>query len=65
MQSAPADVVELSPQIDRRKLRISPLRDHVATISFGATVVGKVRTAELRGVPLSEIGAAIGQGTDF
>jgi hypothetical protein len=55
MQSAPADVLDLSPQIDRRKLRSSPLRDQVATISFGATVVGKMRTAELRGEPLSEI----------
>jgi hypothetical protein len=52
---APADVVDMSEQIDRRKLRSSPLRDHVAAISFGATVVGKMRTAELRGEPLAEI----------
>ena len=52
---APAGVIDLSPQIDRRKLRSSPLRAHVATISYGATVVGKMRTAELRNEPLLEI----------
>jgi hypothetical protein len=55
METPPADVVDMSAQIDRRKLRSSPLRDHVATISFGATVVGKMRTAELRDEPLAEI----------
>jgi hypothetical protein len=55
METPPADVIDLSPQIDRRKLRSSPLRDHVAAISFGATVVGKIRTAELRGEPLAEV----------
>src|SRR5258705_12960992 len=57
MQSALADVVLLSdrpaapeePAIDRRKLRGNPGRDHVATISFGATVCGKLYTMDLRG----------------
>jgi hypothetical protein len=60
-QGPPADVVALSvvpdaePPIDRRKLRGSPLRDHIADISFGATIVGKMKTAELKGQPLAEI----------
>ena len=62
MQSAPADVVLLSdrsaapeePAIDRRKLRGNPVRDHVATISFGATVCGKLYTMDLRGESLAD-----------
>jgi hypothetical protein len=42
-------------EIDGRKLRGSPLRDHVAVISFGATVVGKMHTAGLKGEPLAAI----------
>jgi len=42
-------------EVDGRKLRGSPLRDHVATISFGATVVGKMHTAGLKGEPLAAI----------
>jgi hypothetical protein len=61
MQSTPAEVVDLSPQIDRRKLRSSPLRDQVTAISFGATVVGKMRTAELKGEPLAAIPPEIRQ----
>jgi hypothetical protein len=59
---APADVVpieerreEAHSEIDRRKLRGNPLRDHVGDISFGATVVGKMHTAGLKGQPLAEI----------
>jgi hypothetical protein len=55
METTQTDVVDLSPQIDRGKLRSCPLRDHVATISFGATVVGKMHTAGLRGEPLKAI----------
>jgi hypothetical protein len=59
---APADVVlmsdireEVRSQVDGRKLRGSPLRDYVSTISFGATIVGKMHTAGLRGEPLAAI----------
>jgi hypothetical protein len=50
-QQAPADVV----LIDRRKLRGNPMRDYIPTISFGATVCGKLYTMDLKGEPLSEI----------
>ncbi|HEX3447793.1 MAG TPA: hypothetical protein VHS97_06040 [Isosphaeraceae bacterium] len=36
-------------------LRGSPLRDCIGTISFGATVVGKMHTAGLKGEPLATI----------
>jgi hypothetical protein len=39
----------MSPQIDRRKLRSSPLREKIPSISFAATIVGKMCTADLRG----------------
>jgi hypothetical protein len=62
LEATPADVVLMSDareqahsEIDRRKLRGSPLRDQIATISFGATVVGKMHTAGLRGEPLAMI----------
>jgi hypothetical protein len=42
-------------EVDGRKLRGSPLRDCIGTISFGATVVGKMHTAGLKGEPLAEI----------
>jgi hypothetical protein len=48
-ETSPADVVEMSPQIDRRKLRSSPLREKIPSISFAATIVGKMCTADLRG----------------
>lgn len=58
----PADVVPMSEaraqarsEVDGRKLRCSPLRDSIAAISFGATVVGKMHTAGLKGQPLAEI----------
>jgi hypothetical protein len=59
MQSAPADAAVLRivpttpvvPAIDGRKLRDSPLRGKVALVSLGATVVGQMRTAELKGRP--------------
>jgi hypothetical protein len=59
----PAAIVDLSgmiaeasaDRVDRRKLRGSPLRDQVATISFGATVVGRMHTAGLKGEPLAQI----------
>jgi hypothetical protein len=57
-----ADVVPLAgareqarSEVDGRKLRGSPLRDCIGTISFGATVVGKMHTAGLRGEPLAAI----------
>ena len=31
------------------------MRDHVAAVAFGATVVGKMHTAGLKGEPLAEI----------
>ena len=59
---APAEVVLMSEvredahsEIDRRKLRGSPLRDYIAVVSFGATVVGKMHTAGLKGEPLAAI----------
>jgi len=62
----PADVVQWEDareqacsRVDGRKLRGSPLRDYVAAISFGATVVGKMHTAGLKGEPLAEIPAEI------
>jgi hypothetical protein len=61
-ETTPADVVSLSPareharsEVDGRKLRGSPLRDYIATISFGATVVGRMHTAGLKGEPLAEV----------
>jgi hypothetical protein len=58
----PADVVLMSDlregarsEVDGRKLRGSPLRDHIAAVSFGATVVGKMHTAGLKGQPLAAI----------
>jgi len=41
--------------VDGRKLRASPLRGKVATVSLGVTVVGQMRTAELKGRALVEI----------
>lgn len=59
-EGPPADVVDMSgireqarSEIDGRQLRGSPLRDYVALISFGATVVGKMHTAGLKGQPLA------------
>jgi hypothetical protein len=59
-QSPPASIVSLSarnqppeePTIDRRKLRGSPLRDKIPLISFAATIVGKICTADLKGEDL-------------
>jgi hypothetical protein len=56
-QSPPASIVSFadrnqSPEesaIDRRKLRSSPLREKIPDISFAATIVGKMCTADLRG----------------
>ena len=45
----------LGDEVDGRKLRGSPLRDCIGTISFGATVVGKMHTAGLKGEPLATI----------
>ena len=42
-------------EVDGRKLRGSPPRDCTGTISFGATVVGKMHTAGLKGKPLATI----------
>jgi hypothetical protein len=57
-----ADVVPLADareqarlEVDGRKLRGSPLRDCIGTISFGATVVGKMHSAGLKGEPLAAI----------
>jgi len=57
-----ADVVPMADtreqarlEVDGRKLRGSPLRDCIGTISFGATVVGKMHTAGLKGEPLAAI----------
>ena len=58
--SPPAEVVPLSgatgeapaDRVDRRKLRGSPLRDKVPTISFAVTISGKMRTADLKEEPL-------------
>jgi hypothetical protein len=60
-----ADVVTLSvvpdaePLVDRRKLRGNPLRGLIATVSFGATVVGKIHTSGLKGEPLEAISPEI------
>jgi len=61
-ETAPADVVPMSrlraeahSEVDGRKLRGSPLRDCIGTLSFGATVVGKMHTAGLKGEPLAAI----------
>jgi hypothetical protein len=59
-QPPPASIVSLSarnqspeePTIDRRKLRGSPLRDKIPLISFAATIVGKMCTADLKGEDL-------------
>jgi hypothetical protein len=59
-QLPPASIVSLSarnqsteePTIDRRKLRGSPLRDKIPSISFAATIVGKMCTADLKGEDL-------------
>ena len=42
-------------EVDGRKLRGSPLRDSIGAISFGATVVGKMHTAGMKGEPLAAI----------
>jgi len=62
MQMPPAEVVTLTPvrkqarsEVDGRKLRGSPLRDCIGDVSFGATVVGKMHTAGLKGKPLATI----------
>jgi hypothetical protein len=62
LEATPADVVSMScvraqahSEVDRRKLRGSPLRDCIGTLSFGATVVGKMHTAGLRGEPLAAV----------
>jgi hypothetical protein len=62
LETTPADVVPMSrgraqahSEVDGRKLRGSPLRDCIGTISFGATVVGKMHTAGLKGEPLAAI----------
>jgi hypothetical protein len=59
---ASADIVPMAEareqarsEVDGRKLRGSPLRDCVGTISFGATVVGRMHTAGLKGEPLAAI----------
>jgi hypothetical protein len=61
-----ADVVPMADareqarlEVDGRKLRGSPLRDCIGTISFGATVVGKMHTAGLKGEPLAAIQSEI------
>jgi hypothetical protein len=66
LETPPADVVSMScaraqaqSEVDRRKLRGSPLRDCIGAISFGATVVGKMHTAGLRGEPLAAIQSEI------
>ncbi|WP_079567499.1 hypothetical protein [Bradyrhizobium erythrophlei] len=62
LETAPADIVSISrvraeaySEVDRRKLRGSPLRDCIAAVSFGATVVGKMHTAGLKGEPLAAV----------
>ena len=66
LETTPADVVSMSParaqaysEVDRRKLRGSPLRDCIGAISFGATVVGKMHTTGLKGEPLAAIQSEI------
>jgi hypothetical protein len=59
-QSPPASIVPFAdrdhspeyPPIDRRKLRSSPLREKIADISFAATIIGKICTADLKGEDL-------------
>jgi hypothetical protein len=65
-ETTPADVVLISDvrgqarsEIDGRKLRGSPLRDYIAVVSLGATVVGKMHTAGLKGRPLAAIQSEI------
>jgi hypothetical protein len=62
LETVPADIVSMADareqarsEVDGRKLRGSPLRDCIGTISFGATVVGKMHTAGLKGEPLAAI----------
>ena len=62
LEATPADIVPMADvraqarsEVDGRKLRGSPLRDCIGTISFGATVVGKMHTAGLKGEPLAAI----------
>lgn len=66
LEKPPADVVSMSraraqahSEVDRRSLRGSPLRDCIGAISFGATVVGKMHTAGLRGEPLAAVQSEI------
>ena len=66
LETTPADVVPMSrgraqahSEVDGRKLRGSPLRDCIGVISFGATVVGKMHTAGLKGEPLAAIQSEI------
>jgi hypothetical protein len=58
-EGPPADVVDMSDirdsGVDRRQLRGSPLREYISAVSFGATIVGKMYTAGLRGEPLAAI----------
>ena len=62
LEATPANVVSMSrvraqahSEVDRRTLRGSPLRDCIGAISFGATVVGKMHTAGLRGEPVAAV----------
>jgi hypothetical protein len=62
LEATPADIVPMADvraqarsEVDGRKLRGSPLRDCIGTISFGATVVGKMHNAGLKGEPLATI----------
>ena len=66
METTQADVIPMADareharsEVDGRKLRGSPLRDYVATISFGATVVGSMHTAGLKGKPLAAVQSEI------
>jgi hypothetical protein len=66
LETAAADVVPMAQvraqvrsEVDGRTLRGSPLRDCIGTISFGATVVGKMHTAGLKGEPLAAIESEI------
>ena len=55
----PATLLDMCPQIDRRKLRSSPSPDQIATISVAELVVGEMCPAELKGEPLSEKAAVL------
>src|SRR5258708_25078006 len=62
LETPSADVVSMwraraqaHSEVDRRTLRGSPLRDCIGAISFGATVVGKMHTAGLKGEPLAAV----------